>query len=222
MGNLSSSEDDRRITTGQPTGNPSGNLGETFDGGVTIAEAARYFSVSEKVIRTRLNNRELEGWKVSTRHGHQWRVRLPGGEPSGASGETLSGEVVNLEAGTENLRESFGQPSALEPLVNRIAELEHLLINASHRNGWLEAQTEQVKALKATEEELRTKAAQQEERARLEAEARRLAEQKANEESAAKRRLEEENERLRRELNATQGALEAEQGKGFIRRLLGR
>jgi DNA-binding transcriptional MerR regulator len=55
---------------------------------VTIAEAARRLGISERTVRRRLHNGELQGRQVATPQGFVWTIEMPDGLPDGKSADS--------------------------------------------------------------------------------------------------------------------------------------
>lgn len=210
-------------------------MGTEAEGGrrVSTGEAALLLKVSERTINNWIKSGRLESGKAN---GKRWVAIPQGAEVSEETFRSLS-EVSEsaepLQKEEELASEAVSEPSS--PMVPM--EVYNTLLyrheEATVRLGYLQAQVDEVKALKASEEELRAKAAMQEERLRIEAEARHTQvkaltetaeelQQKALQADVERQRAEEEAEKLKRELEATKAALDTEKGRGLWSRLFGR
>lgn len=100
---------------------------------VTITEAARRFGISERTVRRRLHNGELQGRQVATPQGFVWTVELPDDVPNDqTNGRVADGEVVALRELVAVLK------NQVETKDQQIKEL-HILLQQSQAHAALPA-----------------------------------------------------------------------------------
>jgi excisionase family DNA binding protein len=188
------------------------------EGGITFREACLRLNISEKTLRAKIKSGEVQAWQVEGKRGKEWRVQVLGGREEGRDqeGEARTGE----REGRDQRRDGDGDHS--RPSGDLWQEFLTRHEAAVQQLGYFKAKAEEVKALTDGLAGEQRRAAEAEERARRLIEDKERIEREKQEEHQARRTAEEEADRLRRELEATKGALEAERGKGFLARLLGK
>ncbi len=88
---------------------------------VTITEAARRLGISERTVRRRLHNGELQGRQVSTPQGFVWIIATPDDQPNGKAAD---GELEALRELVDLLKDQ------VETKDQQIKELHILLQQA--------------------------------------------------------------------------------------------
>ena len=128
----------------------------TMDTGLTVAEAAKHYSCSEKTIRRRIKHGQLCGVAVPTAKGFEWRIYLDSSQPPASDNtaeedghgnvQDTQGDVQVDHAALVRAFEVIGERE--QEKTRLIEQLQQQNVELAGRCGYLQAK------LQATEERI--------------------------------------------------------------------